>query len=450
MKKLILILLLILGNQSLAFDIVYPKQNDVTINADSTFFIGSSNKPLKINNIDVPLHNSGGFAFYVNLINGKNTFIIQNEDKKEIFIITKPIVKAKQIQNSNTTEYKEVKTFEITNDNTPLRSTPISSGINRISHLQRNILVNVNGEKNGFYRVILDNNTYGWVSKTDVKLSNTVLELINIPKFEKYEDKDFLTYIFHLEKKVPYKITENNSIKLEIFNIKDCPNNTYTIEIPVSDIGKAIFGYEGKYTENDFVLKVRKYPDINSKKPLKNIKISLDAGHGGTEKGAIGCLGHTEKDINLSLVKNLETELKKRGAKVFLTRDDDIYVGLKDRVEKSNNENSHIFISIHGNALPDGYDPNQHSGTSIYYYYDQARPLAENILKTMVTDLKLCDDKVRQGSLAVVRNTNAPSILIEVAYLINPEDNSKLITPEFQQECAKAIADGIEKYFLRI
>ena len=183
---------------------------------------------------------------------------------------------------------------------------------------------------------------------------------------------------------------------------------------------------------------------------MKNIKISLDAGHGGTEKGAIGCLGHTEKDINLSLVKNLETELKKRGAKVFLTRDDDIYVGLKDRVEKSNNENSHIFISIHGNALPDGYDPNQHSGTSIYYYYDQARPLAENILKTMVTDLKLCDDKVRQGSLAVVRNTYAPSILIEVAYLINPEDNSKLITPEFQQECAKAIADGIEKYFSEI
>ena len=450
MKKVILLLILLLGSGCFAFDIVYPQKNEVVINAKSSFFIGSSDKPLKINGKDIPVHQSGGFAYYVELNDGKNIFVIQNEDKKEIFIITKPDIIHKQTKAVNTTEYIEPKTYEIINNNTPLRSTPLNSGINRISHFQRNILINVNGEKNGFYRVILDNNNYGWISKTDAKLSNTVLELINIPEYEKYEDKDFLTHIFHLEKKVPYKITENDSVKLEIFNIKDCPNNTYTIEIPVSDIGKAIFGYEGKYTENDFVLKVRKYPDINSKKPLKNIKISLDAGHGGTEKGAIGCLGHTEKDINLSLVKNLETELKKRGAKVFLTRDDDIYVGLKDRVEKSNNENSHIFISIHGNALPDGYDPNQHSGTSIYYYYDQARPLAENILKTMVTDLKLCDDKVRQGSLAVVRNTYAPSILIEVAYLINPEDNSKLITPEFQQECAKAIADGIEKYFSEI
>lgn len=65
----------------------------------------------------------------------------------------------------------------------------------------------------------------------------------------------------------------------------------------------------------------------------------------------------------------------------------------------------------------------------------------------MTTQAGTNNDKVRQGSLALVRNTNALSILIEVAYMINPEDNAKLIDTAFQQQCAKSIADGIEKYF---
>ena len=84
MKNLILFLIFLFGCECMAFDIVYPKRKDVTINAESTFFIGSSNKPLKINGQEVPLHNSGGFAYVVTLNNGKNTFVVQDEDKREI------------------------------------------------------------------------------------------------------------------------------------------------------------------------------------------------------------------------------------------------------------------------------------------------------------------------------------------------------------------------------
>ena len=111
-----------------------------------------------------------------------------------------------------------------------------------------------------------------------------------------------------------------------------------------------------------------------------------------------------------------------------------------------NKKDSMFLISIHGNALPDHLNPLEHKGTSIYYYYDQAKLLAANILVTMNQQLGTKNDKIRQGSLALVRNTNALSILIEVAYLINPEDNVLLIDPQFQKKCAKAIADGIENY----
>ena len=97
--------------------------------------------------------------------------------------------------------------------------------------------------------------------------------------------------------------------------------------------------------------------------------------------------------------------------------------------------------------MPDGADPNKISGTSVYYYYEQAKPLAQEIFNTMTQQLSTNDDKVRQASLALVRNTNALSLLIETAYLVNPDDNVKLVSPEFQKACAKAIADALEKYF---
>ena len=130
----------------------------------------------------------------------------------------------------------------------------------------------------------------------------------------------------------------------------------------------------------------------------------------------------------------------------MMTRSGDDNVGLYDRVEIANKNDSMMFISIHGNALPDNADPLQNSGTSIYYYYNQSKPLADSIMRTMMEQLSTNDDKVRKGSLAVVRNTEALSILIEVAYLINPDDNAKLINKEFQKQTAKAIADGIEEY----
>ena len=444
MKNLILFLIFLFGCECMAFDIVYPKRKDVTINAESTFFIGSSNKPLKINGQEVPLHNSGGFAYVVTLNNGKNTFVVQDEDKREIFVITKPVIK-NVFSSPKFVEFDEIKYFYVINEASPLRSTPINAGINRISHLQQDILLKVDGEKNGFYRVILNSKTYAWIAKYDVKQCDEKFNSAKLNGYDFIQSPQYYTYIFHLNKRVPFEINEKFLIKF--YDIEGNPDNTYTMDIQQKF---PVLGYNSGYDGNDFVLNIRKPLNINSKKPLKNIKIALDAGHGGSEKGAVGCLGHLEKDITLSITKYLEIELKNRGAKVFLTRDDDIYVGLKDRVEKSNKQDTVVLLSIHGNALPDGYDPNQISGTSIYYYYEQAKPLADILLETMVSELGLCDDKVRQGSLALVRNTNALSLLKEVAYLINPVDNAKLINENFQKECAKAIADGLEKYFSRI
>ena len=82
MKRMILLMgLLLAANQAFALDVVYPKKNDVTINANSTFFIGSSDKPLTINGLEVPLHPTGAFAYVVNLKNGSNNFVLQSGEE---------------------------------------------------------------------------------------------------------------------------------------------------------------------------------------------------------------------------------------------------------------------------------------------------------------------------------------------------------------------------------
>lgn len=446
MKKfLVLILFLVLGTKSFAFDIVYPKKTNVTINAKSTFFIGSSDKPLKINGQDVPLHFSGGFAYVVPLKDGENQFVIESDDKKQVFTITKPVIKSSNFMPAQFYRYEKVKYGYIINENSPLRSTPINSGINRIAHLQRNILLNIDGEKQGFYRVVLSNDKFAWVEKTNVKICDENIDTTAILSNIDYEEtNDYHIYTFHFDKTVPFEIKEGEKLSVTFYNVNS-PNGTYTKDFPHS---QKLVGYSGRYIGNDFVWKIRKPLNINPKKPLKNIVITIDAGHGGSEFGAIGCLGDKEKDINLSIALYLEEILKKHGAQVIMTRTNDTYLGLKERVDIANYADSSIFISIHANALSDGADPNTRKGVGIYYYYDEAKELAQTILNTMVDELELNNDKLHQESFAVVRNTNALSILIETAYLINPDDNSKLVSDNFQKQVAQSIYDGLEEYLL--
>lgn len=456
MKRFFLIFVLLLNVQAVfALDIVYPKKSTVTINAPSTFFIGSAdvNKVLTINNEPVSVHPSSGFVHVVLLKEGENNFELRSGDEVLKFVITRPVISSVYSKYIPTkfVEYEEKKEFLTTLDNTPLRETPLDYGINRMAHLQMNVPLIVDGEKSGFYRVVLGENKKGWVAKSNVKAFEGYLNTpAVISGYDFVDSSDYFTFVFHLDKKTPFEIVEGETFYLKFYNVKDCDENTYIFEFPYAEATgtKKLIGYSGNYVGNDFIFKVRKFPKVNKKHPLKDITIAVDAGHGGKDSGAIGCCGDKEKDITLAIAKYLEHEFKHRGANVVMTRREDVYVGLRERVDIANSKDAMFLLSIHGNALPDGTNPLKHKGTSIYYYYNQAKLLAANVLVAMNKQLGTQNDRVRQGSLALVRNTNALSILIEVAYLINPEDNAMLINQHFQKKCAKSIADGIEKYLL--
>ncbi len=453
MKKL-LVLLFALGiicNGTYALDVVYPKTTDVTINSPKTFFIGSSDysKVLLINGQETTVHPSGGFAKQVNLSYGLNTFELKSGDDKLIYNITRPTPpKNNNKKVSELIEYKDYKYGEITKANTPMRNTPIDGGINRIAHLPEGFQLRLNGEKGNFYRVDIGKNKFGWVAKTSVKQIQNAVNNVEILGTEFENDGEYYIYTFHLTGRTPWEIKENDGLELNLFNITDANDTTYSTHYSKNKLlsGKNLVGYQGYFSGNDFILKVRQPIKYHRRHPLKGIKIALDAGHGGTELGAIGCLGDKEKDINLEYAKELQKELLSRGADVFMTRTEDVNLGLQERVDMTNKENSVIFISIHGNALPDNRDPLDNYGTEIYYYYPQARSLAAYIMYNLLNKTDTTNHGIKQESFAVVRNTNALSLLIEIGYLINPSDNDKILDSTFRKDTVQGIADGIEDF----
>ena len=208
---------------------------------------------------------------------------------------------------------------------------------------------------------------------------------------------------------------------------------------------KPLFGYDIEKTDFGYVVSIKKPPHINQTKPLKNITITLDPGHGGIEKGACA-FGLEEKAINLQIAKILRKELKKRGAKVYLTRTKDKQVNLYDRITFAKAKNSDILLSIHQNSLANPKDIDKKHGVGTYYYHPQAKPLADKIQEELVNSTKFRDDNVNYASFALTRPTSQLSVLIECGYIIKHDEAKKLIDKKFQKLIAKAITKGCENY----
>lgn len=442
------VLVLTCANIANSATIVYPKNSEVTINSPRTFFIGSENpsKELKINDEVVEIHPSGGFWHTVSLEEGENTFTIDNGEISQIYKITRKSIAPKAIPQQNVSELKNPITIQTINDGVPIRSMPVDFGVNRLQHFSKGMIFNAVAEYGDFYKIQLARDDFAWILKDDVqKIPTNNLKLAKIESYEYIEEPNKRIFSLKLSKQVPYILTDNNGLDLVVYGVENNPFNKY--ELHIDKVGKML-GFNSYYKpNNELIIEIKNSVSIDKSKPLKGLKITIDAGHGGNEVGAIGCLGDKEKDINLSLALKLQNKLKKAGAEVYMTRADDSSLALKDRVKFANNHNSDIFISLHNNALPDSLADKKSSGSEIYYFYPQSRALAKTLAKTITKETGLNYGGIRQQSFAVIRNTQCLSVLVEVGYIINPDDNSKLIDDNFKNKVTDSILHGLEKYF---
>lgn len=180
---------------------------------------------------------------------------------------------------------------------------------------------------------------------------------------------------------------------------------------------------------------------------LKGIKILLDPGHGGAELGSKGPTGYPEKDINLVISKLVQEQLIARGATVYMTRQDDRDVSLPERVAMIDKLEPAIALSLHYNALPDDGDAVNTRGLAAFWYHPQAQNLAVFLHNYLVTKLSRPDYGVYWNNLALTRPASAPSVLLELGFMINPTEFEWIVNAQEQKKLASAIAQGITEWF---
>ena len=172
--------------------------------------------------------------------------------------------------------------------------------------------------------------------------------------------------------------------------------------------------------------------------------ICIDAGHGGKDSGAVGN-GLLEKDIVLNIAKILKEQLLEKGFNIWMTREDDTFVELKDRCVIANKQNADIFVSIHCNSA----ENKSAFGFEIFHTQGsiQGQKLSADIKLSINENKELIrtDRGIKTANFTVLTGTNMPAVLVETAFISNNED-SKILKAK-QSEFATAICKGICSYF---
>jgi N-acetylmuramoyl-L-alanine amidase len=230
---------------------------------------------------------------------------------------------------------------------------------------------------------------------------------------------------------------------------------------------------------------------INTDNGTRDIIVAIDAGHGGDDPGASGSNGTQEKDITLNIARRLAGVIaQQKGMRAVLIRDGDYFIPLRERMEKAREQKADLFVSIHA----DSYRDPRINGSSVYvlsqrgasseaarWVADQenASDLVGGVtlddkdaqLKSVLLDLsqtasiaasvnvagkvltKLDEvgnvhhQQVQHAGFAVLKSPDIPSILVETAYITNPQEEKKLRSAAHQQALAQAIAAGVQRYF---
>ncbi len=357
----------------------------------------------------------------------------------------------------------------VTKSSTYLKSTPYALSVMTI--LPAGIRLHIVGKIGGHYKIRLSDGIYGFVSVPDVHLLPPGVPLpkttISLPSVS--VKRDWIQLSMRVNTFCPYTVQQTVDpaiLELVVYGAHlisqwiTYPEIDSTIKLirwqqPSADVFKLIvelnqkqqWGYRVRFSGNRMILEIRRAPKIAEppKSPVAGLIFALDAGHGGDELGAVGATGLLEKNVNLIYAKKLAALLDSAGAKVILTRENDVKMSLADRMEKARQANAHFFIWLHNNAVGNSSDAAAVRGTSTYFTIPQNQALAWEIYPYLV-NLGLRPFGKVQSDYYVTRQTDMLIVLVEGAFMSNPEDEMMLAEEQFLDKLARAVFNGLESF----
>lgn len=302
--------------------------------------------------------------------------------------------------------------------------------------------LHVLGEENKWYKVRLKNNQIGWIASWLVdnkklisknqKFIRVNTPAVNIRKFANSNSEILGIVRDSTELQVLYE--DGDWYQIIYMGQVAWIHKDYT-EVIDGLVETEIIADE-KGQESTRVTKV------NS---LAEATIVIDAGHGGKDSGAISAdQSIFEKDLALNTALLLRNRLKDAGTNVILTRNQDVYISLDDRVSLSNKHEADAFISIHYDAVEQA---NTMSGTTTYYQKDDNFELAKIVNSYLDTQGALPNNGVRLADYQVLRENTQTAILLELGYMNHNKDTQVITSAGYQATIVEAIYQALGEYY---
>jgi len=333
----------------------------------------------------------------------------------------------------------------------------------KMTYLDSNVLIKVVDSANADYKVQLSNQHFAYLPKISFKRDTSIKiqPYYLTASWRVWGDEKYDYVSVSLPEKLPYKsvqqinpsrivvdvfgATSNTNWITQLQTVKEISNVWY--EQAEDDVFRIFielknaqhWGHLIYYKNNVLHVRVKRQPSLK----VKNLKIAIDAGHGGSNTGASGVTTKIlEKDYTLKMAKELEKYLKRKGAEVYMTRTEDADVGMIERTLMLREQDPDVMISIHLNSSGN----KAVKGTSTYYRYIGFRSLSQYILDRML-DLKLNNfGNIGAFNFALSGPTEYPNCLVEVAFLSNEDDEKRILDEDFHEDVAKQIYKGIRDW----
>lgn len=333
----------------------------------------------------------------------------------------------------------------------------------KMGYLDSLVVLHINGKVGSQYRVRLAETQTAWIPE------NSVLFLppggfvpTSLTGSWSVQGDSLYDYVrVPLTKRLPYRsqlLTEPNRLVIDGFG---ATSNTNWItqraglqalgDVHYEQVQPDVFrlvlhlrhrqswGYSIGYQNNVLTIRVKRPP---AKMRLRDLTVAVDAGHGGSNSGAVGASGAREKDLTLAIAQRLKRELERKGARVLMTRDADVSVDNGDRILRLRQANPDLLVSIHVNSSSN----KTVRGTSTYYRYVAFRPLSTALYAEMLSTGLPGFGNVGSFNFGLNGPTEYPNALVETAFISNPEDERLLISPDFQQQMAERMVRGIANF----
>lgn len=424
-----------------------------------------------INGVAAKVYATGCFGAEVALNQGDNVITVESTQGGKTTTKTVIVVRQDKADKAAAHDVPMMRDVLFTGVTLPGAFLQYGNGTDRLGgskmgYIDEGIALKVVGDYANLYKVQLSGNRFAYIQKEYVKMADVDVKTVNSSSITYSNMGKSDRVSISLPCKVPYYSwtqLDPTTICVEIFGAM-CNSNWISqhgelgmvdyvdfrqvdsdvLQVVIKLKKKYAWGYDVYYRGNSLTVDVKHTPTSLA---LKDLTIGIDAGHGGEYSGAIGHSGLDEKTINLQLVKLVKGMLEAKGAKVVLSRSEDVDVAMSKRKQIFKEAGVDLAFAIHNNS---GGSPLVDMGSSTYYKHIVNRELAAVMLKHLVAAGHKDAGLTGNFNFSLNMPTEYPNCLLEVLFMSSLPDEEKLCNPAHCKKIAAEVVAGLEEYLLKV